>query len=893
MVHPAYGVNHVRASAGKPPIGRERELVAAERGIDAARRGGRAGLAVSGEPGIGKTRLLDEVCRRAEGAGLAVVRGRGSAFDRDQPFGLARDLLERLPTSKGALVAVDDAHWADRESLELLLGLLTGEPRLPVLVVVAFRPGQMGVPLRRMVDGVLRRLELGPLAEPEAGALLGPEVQGAALTELLHESGGNPRLLVEAARRRQTGAVPIGLIASLRLELTAVSPHAATLLDGAAVVGDPFDLDLAARAAGLPAAAALAALAELRRLGLVRPSGSGGSHAFRHPIVRRAIYASAGAGFKLSAHARAAAALAAAGASATARAAHVQHVAYPGDASAIRLFAAAADASPVAGDTARWLAAAVRLLPATAPAEERLALMIPLALALGTSGDADEGRDLLTQALPWIPPTGPLRGRVIAAIARLDHIAGRHGTARQLLEQALAGADAGAEVELSLVLELAVEEFLAARWCPLVAAATRAGALAEERGEALEAVAAAALEAIGRAHLGEVAAAQRLAAAAAQSLGELPDDEVARRIDALFLVQHAELTLIGAATDGTQALRGIAICRRTGQTPWLAALQCVTAGIHLTHGRLADAAAAAAEALDSASSHPFARAWALAVRSQARLLGGDLAAGVADGEAAVALLPPAPPMLALLVRSALAAALVEAGEGERARTVLLAGLGGPQAHVAGSVHHAAVYATLAAAELRCGDVPAASRWLRRAEAVGSTPVPDAVLGTARAALELAQGRPRRASELALREVERADAAGRVIDAARARILAGRALDAAGDRDQAVALLRQAHAELDARGVARYRDEAAHALRRLGQRMSRSGGRGSGGHGADVLSAREREIAELVARGLTNRQVAELLFLSVKTVETHLRHSFDKLGVSSRASLARTIAAEAA
>jgi DNA-binding CsgD family transcriptional regulator len=101
------------------------------------------------------------------------------------------------------------------------------------------------------------------------------------------------------------------------------------------------------------------------------------------------------------------------------------------------------------------------------------------------------------------------------------------------------------------------------------------------------------------------------------------------------------------------------------------------------------------------------------------------------------------------------------------------------------------------------------------------------------------------------------------------------------------VLQRAEAELAACGAVRYADEAARELRRLGRRVTR---RGRGAAAGDAgLTGRELEVARLVMAGKTNREIAAELFLSEKTVETHLRHAFEKLGVSSRAALAGVLA----
>jgi DNA-binding CsgD family transcriptional regulator len=124
-------------------------------------------------------------------------------------------------------------------------------------------------------------------------------------------------------------------------------------------------------------------------------------------------------------------------------------------------------------------------------------------------------------------------------------------------------------------------------------------------------------------------------------------------------------------------------------------------------------------------------------------------------------------------------------------------------------------------------------------------------------------------------------------AARARLAEGRALAAAGDRAAAVACLAAAERALAGFGAARLRDAAARELRELGHRVVRPARDGGDG----PLTAREREIAELVAAGRTNREIAEQLVLSARTIDAHLRNVFAKLEVRSRVELARAVARE--
>jgi DNA-binding NarL/FixJ family response regulator len=131
-----------------------------------------------------------------------------------------------------------------------------------------------------------------------------------------------------------------------------------------------------------------------------------------------------------------------------------------------------------------------------------------------------------------------------------------------------------------------------------------------------------------------------------------------------------------------------------------------------------------------------------------------------------------------------------------------------------------------------------------------------------------------------------------VDAARSRTLAGRALAAAGERDEAMAELEAAAGELAACEARRYRAEAEHELRKLGRRFSRrTRPHDPGGEGLDALTPRELEVAQLVVERHTNPEIARTLVLSEKTIETHMRNIFRKLRVSSRADVARTLERE--
>ncbi len=112
-----------------------------------------------------------------------------------------------------------------------------------------------------------------------------------------------------------------------------------------------------------------------------------------------------------------------------------------------------------------------------------------------------------------------------------------------------------------------------------------------------------------------------------------------------------------------------------------------------------------------------------------------------------------------------------------------------------------------------------------------------------------------------------------------------ALSGLDRRADALAVLAVAEQTADGCEAFGLRDEVTRELRRLGRKVSRPTRRGQPGAGIDALSGRQRQIAELAAEGLTNREIAATLYLSEKTIERHLSVTFAKLGVPSRAALA--------
>jgi DNA-binding NarL/FixJ family response regulator len=162
---------------------------------------------------------------------------------------------------------------------------------------------------------------------------------------------------------------------------------------------------------------------------------------------------------------------------------------------------------------------------------------------------------------------------------------------------------------------------------------------------------------------------------------------------------------------------------------------------------------------------------------------------------------------------------------------------------------------------------------------------------ARAAVLLAGDDPPGAARAAREAVPLADSTGNPVLGARARAVLGASLGRLGEAEGAITELEYAERTLYEAGALREADAAAQELRRLGRRGPRRARGAARAGGLASLSAREQEVATLVAAGKRNREVAAALFLSEKTVESHLARIYDKLGVRSRAALATILATD--
>jgi ATP/maltotriose-dependent transcriptional regulator MalT len=304
-------------------------------------------------------------------------------------------------------------------------------------------------------------------------------------------------------------------------------------------------------------------------------------------------------------------------------------------------------------------------------------------------------------------------------------------------------------------------------------------------------------------------------------------------------------------------------------------------------GRLAEATAAAEEAAEVArllgSGHQLV--FALTQQCLVASWSGEDQAAVRLGEEAARTGKGNGEWSGAQAQYALAIALINAGRREAGRDAMVRACDNFRRPMLDQRSLLSACEIMASVEADGGHPDEASRWADRAAKV-ARPGQEASAALARAhALRGTQ--PRAAAAAAAEAARLFDAAGLLIDAGRARLCAGVAWAAADDGRQARAELAAA-AEIFATCGARSRHAATvREQRRLGVRVAppAAAGRGAGPHG---LTERELDVVRLVGEGYTNHQIAESLFVSVRTVETHLSHIFTKLGVTTRTGILKAI-----
>jgi DNA-binding CsgD family transcriptional regulator len=927
---------------------RERELAELATAIGQVGEGQGCAIAIEAAAGLGKTRLLRAAREAGAGAELDVLFARATELERDFPFALVRQLFEnplrKLPAAereevlegagaaRGALgleaedgdrdsfavlhglywvtaalserrpllLAIDDAHSADAASLDFLGFLLPRLEELPVLIVLGCRPDEpdpSGGLARLLADTSIRHLRPAPLSGGATTELLAGELDrrpDETFAAACHEvSGGNPFLLQELARTLvERGVEPTAdrieemeTLAPERVSRTVLTrlerlpAEARAVARALAVLGDGSELPFVAELAGIDPEQAARTGDDLRAAGVL---DSGPSLRFVHPLVRNAVYAEIPSGERTQAHGRAAVLLRDHGASSELIATQLmasEPGQDPGTVETLleignRALAAGAPRSAVA-----YLTRALREPPAD---ELRPAVLEPLMIAAFRATDQAAFADIEADVFAEMDRDPSLRPRWAVALTMAMAMSGRFEELASTLGKAVEVAVAEDDVERVFRLEAQLKtiallgvpapEVDLERYAGKIDPGSIAGRLAatmEARAAMVEGTAADAADAARRALgddaiifaeesevagpvlavmilavAGDVGAAGRAAGKAMAMARESGD--TAALIRALYIsafVAWADGDLLCAEPDMRQAMD---LARMAGIVPLVMMFAPALMEILIERDELAAAEALLASTGMTAGPVPMNVLFnmLLMTRGHLRLEQGEFEQAAEDFSLYSQRMEEMRMASGIVVSAPYRArAMVAVGEGERARELM-------------------------------------ARMLRIAEAWGEpTTISHVLRGVAIAG---ARDEAVETFELAVTTMEGSQ---RRLQRAHALVDLGEALRRDGRRAEARPRLREGYELARRLGAVRVAKRAHAELEASGEKVRRYAP-----IGVESLTPSERRVADLAVSGMTNRQIAQTLFVTVKTVESHLSAAYDKLDVGSRRELPAVLAA---
>lgn len=936
-----------------PLVGRAAELERLEGLLDGSTRAdhGPAVVDLTGDAGIGKSRLVHELCVRAERRGSTVLRGRATEYERHIPFqpftdaftdldpvalatfpaaaevapvlGATPRLADRfsLHRATAALLAhvgasptvlvLDDMHWADAASLELLDHLVRHPVRAPVLLVVARRARQTPAPLaaalaRGADTGAVRRIELGPLRERESVEGLAPDLPRTEAAELFAASEGNPLYLLTLLHAHREGA-PLsrlsttGLGALLLDELTPLTPAQLRVTEVVAALGAHATASMLGPVTGREDAELADDLAALVRRDLLR-TGPDGRLALRHPVLRSLVHESIAPWLRTRIHGLAAAELTRVGAPVAERAHHAERSLSGWDPSTAAVLIEAAEQAvhTAPASCAHWLDVVLRHLPHTLEhAPRRQTLTLTRARALGACGQLRESRDLLHTLIALPDRTGAarhgsdtadgsgVRTAAVVLCAVMERHLGRYSEAVALLRRELHRSPGPSPADaVALGLELGSSAPHDTSYPTVRADVARTLSTARDLGDEAGEACALAVAALGEAYEGDMAAAGGYAHQAGALVDSLPDDDLTGLCEPLARLGWAEAFLERFADAERHADRGLAIARRSGQLYLLPHLLLCKAHIRIQVCRLPSAVELSEEAEDIARGIGSEELLAFVLGTKAHALIAACPPGdprpLAMAEAAVAAAGLGGNWWASIAWCMLGYAALVGGDPDRARDALLHA-GGPGLHGLQPSMRPLFLEILVTAAVATGDHDAADAWAERARKEAEQldlPIQRASALRSAAHIPLGQGDPNAAAELFAGAAAESARSGATFWEAYSLLLGAPVLATAPTDPRRGAAAWHRGQRLAAAGGAQMLTGLAELIQPEVTRAAEAPGRGLA-----TLTAREREVAELVAQGLTSPAIAERLSLSHRTVETHLSRVYRKTGVSSRAALA--------
>ena len=816
------------------------------------------------------------------------------------------DVIEVASDGGPVLIVLDDLHWADSSTLLAFRWMVRELTEVPVMLVAALRPSPRGPELAVLVDDCLsggaELIELEPLDVDEVAALVRAELgvpAGAGLTAAVGRAAGNPLWVVETVRTMASRGLldlsgPMAEAASVELpdslrhlvmrRLGYLPEATARTLRSASLLGDSFSLADLATITGRRAAELLEDLREAIDAGLVAESA--GAFVFRHQLVRDAIYEDVPETARVALHREAAAALEAAGAPLTQVASHLILGAVAGDVgAAASLRRAAGDAAPRApAIAAELLRRAVRLLPEDDP--ERDAIQTELAEALLGAGENVQAGALASELLahPLDPELGGRLRFVLIVVLSLQ----------------------GGDERLDLEVEAVLQE------SPEMPPAQQARLLGHSS--------------FGRTFSGDFSGAERVARQALELAERGSDDAMSVwtmcALSTALMAQgriDEELTILrDALRRAREAPGGM---DRMGNPRFIAGMYFTDADLFDEADQLVREAAAECETTpSSATTLPDVNLAA----AQLRFVAGDWSEVAPELEGAIAFASERGNMVMLArARSYLALIAIARGEladAERAlETAEVRFAHARPGFDAGLVRYAEAMLAEAVGEpgraldlLRdawkadrarggCYSARAVSPPLVRlclefsedglarevadamehaATFASAVPSVQSAAARCRGLIEQDPARMQQAVELARRSRRMLDLAATCEDAAAVLASCDRPADAQ-------VLASEAIDRYEALGAGWHAARANAALRAFGGRRGVRGRRKRDLTGWGSLTKSELAVAELVTEGLTNREIGKRLFISPHTVNTHLRHCFQKLDVNTRSALAVT------
>ncbi len=906
-------------------IGRERELDAGARFLESLAHGSE-GLVLEGEAGIGKTTLWRQLVREAGGHGYHVLSCRPAAAEAKLSFAGLADLLSeldagvlsglptpqrhglevallqvapgprapeqravfaglgsvlsRLASEDPVVVAVDDLQWLDRASQAALEFAMrrTGDRPIGFLCSIRIGVGAALIPglERALQESGAARIRLGPLS---VGALhqlvldrLGRALARPAVVRIATAARGNPFFALEIARevlRRGEPSAGQGLPAPEDLaqlvagRIRRLPPATREQLLMVAALSTPR-LTLLDRAALEPAEAA--ALIEI----------AGPTVAFSHPLFSAAVYNSVSGARRRALHQR----LAELVSDPEERARHLALGAdEPSEEIALELDRAADRAiSRGAPDAAADLLELAATLTPSDGHERALGRAVAAAEGHFDAGDLARAHSLTDRVLAE-SPGAPVRGNALRLLGELRYIEGSFAEAVALFEEALTlVGQAPGEAELHLNLAFAHSILGAGQAASrhaeaAIEAATRAG------DRALQA-AALAMSATRDFRLDRPLDRSRIETALAL---EDPDRRMVMPMRPTRLAGIAEYYSDNFARAASLygQLRQDAIDR--GEDSHLPMVDADLSMVERTRGNLRRALEIADEGCEIARmlGSQTAEADMLCERSYVRAALGDVAGSRADADAALACSTD-DAYAASWLGSARAFLALSLGDARAASDVLGPFCAGVEAAGSCNQFTAVIIPDQIEALVTLGELERARALTAMLEQHGRTHDRPSALGHAaryRALLAAAAGDLTVASEEATLALEQHQRVEMPLELGRTLLVAGQIHRRAKQKRAARVHFQRALETFDAIGARLWSERARVELERTGLRHS----------DGDELTPTESRVAGLAAQGLTNKRIAESLFLSAKTIEANLSRIYLKLGIRSRAELGRAMA----